>query len=363
MTRVGVITMHSVENYGSQLQAYATQEKLKQYFEEVVFIDYRRPDTRGIKLMKTFTKGNPIRGLAVLPTMIKWKSVFSRFQNNFLNLTNKTYWSMEDFDQFDDVADVYCSGSDQVWNTGWNKGIIPPYYLSFVPDNKLKFSFASSFGKGEISDLEAPIVKGYLEKYFALSVREESGKSLIEKRLGISGVERILDPTLMMDADFWRKMEPERKIKGDYILIYNLNQSKEFDQYAEELARRTGLKLYRFCMRYDQIFRAGKSLVVPEILDFVTAIDKAKIVLTDSFHATAFSINMGTEPICVYPKDYSSRISDFLKLVGAEQRHIKDFNDFDVINRKVDFSKVDDVLNKERKKADGFLNRVVDEVV
>ena len=72
---------------------------------------------------------------------------------------------------------------------------------------------------------------------------------------------------------------------------------------------------------------------------------------------------MGTEPICVYPKDYSSRISDLLKLVGAEQRHIEGFEDFDVIDRKVDFSKVNDVLSKERDKADAFLKRIMDKVV
>ena len=58
--KAGVITLHSVCNYGTQLQAYATQEKLKQYFEDVVFIDYRRPDTYGINLIKTFTKGKSL---------------------------------------------------------------------------------------------------------------------------------------------------------------------------------------------------------------------------------------------------------------------------------------------------------------
>ena len=141
-------------------------------------------------------------------------------------------------------------------------------------------------------------------------------------------------------------------------MVYNLNRSKEFDEYAEKLSKKTGLKLYRFCTRYDQIFRNGKSLVIPEILDFVTMIDNAKYVLTDSFHATAFSINLGTEPICVYPKEYSSRIADFLELIHSEQRKVNDYNDLDVVNRKVDFSKVDKILEAEREKVDIFLRKV-----
>ena len=52
--KVSIITLHSVCNYGTQLQAYATQEKFKEYFDEVSFVNYKRPNTHGIKLLKTF---------------------------------------------------------------------------------------------------------------------------------------------------------------------------------------------------------------------------------------------------------------------------------------------------------------------
>ena len=54
--KISVITLHSVCNYGTQLQALATQEKLKQYFSSVEFVNYRRDNTYGIKLMKTLKK-------------------------------------------------------------------------------------------------------------------------------------------------------------------------------------------------------------------------------------------------------------------------------------------------------------------
>jgi hypothetical protein len=171
-----------------------------------------------------------------------------------------------------------------------------------------------------------------------------------------------LIPTLIENADFWRKYAPKNKIKGDYILIYNLNRSKEFDEYAKKLSEKTGYKLYRFCTRIDQMVRNGKSLIVPEIFDFISLVDNAKIVLTDSFHATAFSINMNTEPICIYPNEYSTRISDFLKLVDCTDRHAKDYNDFDVIDRHIDFDNVNKILNKERKKAEKYLEQVAIEV-
>lgn len=81
--KAGVITLYNVCNYGTQLQAYATQEKLKEYFEEVEFIQYKRKDTYGLGLLRTFTKGNPLKILPILPTLIRWKMVFGAFSNSF----------------------------------------------------------------------------------------------------------------------------------------------------------------------------------------------------------------------------------------------------------------------------------------
>mgnify|MGYP001351444695 FL=1 len=107
MTTAAVITLHQVDNYGTQLQAYATQEKLKQYFDNVVLIDYRRPDTYGKGLVDSFAKGNPVKALAFLPTYLLWKKVFDGFRSEYLNLTEKTYLSESDFKNFNDFADVY----------------------------------------------------------------------------------------------------------------------------------------------------------------------------------------------------------------------------------------------------------------
>ncbi len=360
--KAAVITLHTVCNYGTQLQAYATQEKLKEYFEDVRFIDYRRKDTYGIGLLKTFPKGNPLKIPVILPTLFWWKHVFGKFQKKYLKIDENVYLSNEDFSNFQDFADVYFSGSDQVWNAGWNHGIIPPMYLSFVPDDKPKYAYASSFGRSRVSEEEVAESKQYIDRYDFITVREESGVPLLKEQYGYENVYRILDPTLSMPPEFWRKVAPPRKIKEDYILIYNLQRSREFDRYAEELQKRTGLKLYRFCTRFDQIIKNGKSLVIPDILEFVSLIDNASIVLTDSFHATAFSMNMNTPPICIYPSDYSCRLSEFLNLVESSHRHAENFNDFDVLNRPVDFERVNEILNRERKKTDDFLRMVRDHV-
>lgn len=356
--KISIITLHSVCNYGTQLQALATQEKLKEYFDEIEFINYKRFDTYGKGLIKSYSKNSLLRLVAFLPTYYKWKKVFGNFQKKYLNINPREYLNQNDLNNYIDDADIYMTGSDQVWNTGWNGGVIPAFYLNFINDNKPRYAYASSFGKNKLTDDEVKESKKYIDKFRKISVREASGVDILKKQYKYENVINIIDPTLVITPEVWRKYEKPCKIKDDYILIYSLNKNNKLDKYAKDLAKKTGLKLYRFCTRYDQILKTGKGIVIPEILDFVTLVDNAKYVITDSFHATAFSINMGTEPICIYPSNYSGRISEFLKLVDCQDRHLKSYDDFNIINRHINFEKVQRILEKERMKVDDYLEEI-----
>ena len=85
-------------------------------------------------------------------------------------------------------------------------------------------------------------------------------------------------------------------------------------------------------------------------------------VLTDSFHATAFSLNLNTEPICIYPNEFGGRLESILKQTNQLQRHVKSYDDFDVVNRPVDFKAVNGVLDKERQKAFDFIKDCIEEI-
>jgi|MucameStandDraft_1065616.scaffolds.fasta_scaffold20405_2 hypothetical protein len=357
-----VITLQSVCNYGTQLQAYATQKKLEQYFGYIEFVNYARPDTYGRGLRQAYAKGNPLRWLIFLPTNFKWKRVFGNFQKNNLNITHQSYRKTQDFLDYPIQADVYFSGSDQVWNTGWNNGIIPQLYLSYAPDDKPKYAFSSSFGQSSLTPQDIPEVKKYLQRYKRISVREETGEKIIREQIGLQNVIRLNDPTLSFDGDFWREIKTKNKIHHPYILIYNLNNNPDFDQYALEITKRTSYKLYRFCTRYDQVRKCGKSLIIPKIEDFITYIDDAKIVITDSFHAAAFSANLNTKVIILPPKKYSSRIRDFQKLIHDEGSIAKSYHDYSPLKHSADYKHINDILHQERTKIDIFLEQIKKEI-
>lgn len=363
--KVTVITLQNVRNYGSALQALATQEIFKSLCCQVDFINYVRKDiVSPVTRIKKWCKGmNSVKkliyGCILYPSFVRQNKVFTEFLNQYLNVIPTQYTTNEDFKNFPVTSDIYCTGSDQTWNSAWNDGILPPLFLSFVPDNVRKIAYAASFGKSKLDDWEKQETKDLLKRYYAISVRESSGVDII-KELGLPEATHVLDPTLQVDRSFWKQYVGKRKIAQPYVLVYQLNTNKAFDNYAKEFASRKGLRLVRFCTRIDQIIKCGKALIVPEVLDFVSAIYYADTVITDSFHATAFSINMNTSMICIYPHEFGGRIASILKLTGLESRHLTSYSDFSFVDTpQIDFKPVNDILNRERKKGWNFLKQAI----
>lgn len=356
--RIDVITLHAVKNYGSVLQAFATKKIFELYGHDVQIINYVKKESRSENLMEFWAGKSAVKRMVMLPTIKRWEKVFGNFCKKELDVNGPVFTYEEDFKNYSLDADMYCTGSDQVWNSKWNNGILPMLYLSFVPEEKFKFAFASSFGQERLSEDEVSRTKEYINQYKYISVREDSAKKIIEEQYHYPKCEYIVDPTLCMDRQFWIQYAKSYTKNGDYILIYNLNRSKAFDDFAKKISKKTGLKLKRLCMRYDQVLRCGKSVIIPEIFEFISLINNAKYVLTDSFHATAFSMNMNTHPLCVYPDEFGGRIENFLKMTDSLQCHVRDYDDLDVTDRNVDFDKVNRILEGERKKVATYLERV-----
>lgn len=370
MKKVSVITLQNVRNYGSVLQALATQEVFKQIGCKVDFINYNKYGKHSYsKRIFPYVKGKSLAAkiiypLVLLPSFIKEDKVFKKFIKSHINQQEKEYCCLEDFMDFPLTSDIYCTGSDQTWNSGWNNGILPELFLKFVPDKVKKVAYAASIGKDRLDDWEVEETKALLSRYQHISVREASAKYIIENQLGLPSATHVLDPTLQVSRDFWMSIlgnayKPKYE-KGKYLLVYQLNTNPQFDRYAKEFAKRKGWKLVRFCVRHYQWLKCGKAEIIPRVEDFIGLIANAGCVMTDSFHATAFACNMNTPLICIYPNDYSGRLASLLNLVGLENRHLTDYNDFSFVeNTSIDFTHINKVLKREREIGWDYLKNAI----
>ena len=89
--KVALITLHAIKNYGSVLQTLATQEIFKEYGCDVKLINYIREDSLDKNLLHTWGGSNLVKQAAMLPTLIKWKSVFNNFVAQNFDLTDHIY--------------------------------------------------------------------------------------------------------------------------------------------------------------------------------------------------------------------------------------------------------------------------------
>lgn len=87
--KVDVITLHAVQNYGSVLQALATQKLLEKHGCEVRIINYIRENVKYENLLETRSNGNFLKKIILYPNIKRWKKVFEGFCNEYLNLTEK----------------------------------------------------------------------------------------------------------------------------------------------------------------------------------------------------------------------------------------------------------------------------------
>ncbi len=323
MKTVGIITIHKINNYGSVFQAYALQKVCEDLGYKIEIIDYTFPNEFHINnkfVTRGDTKPNEPRWIKMLylRDIIRQHRGIKNFVTKYQNLSDKTYNSPDELMEYAPQYDVYITGSDQVWNPRYCNGD-PAFMLQFAPDEALKISYAASIGSNEIPVNLQPLYNELLSRYKYLSVRESSGAELINKLTG-KDAKVVLDPTLLLSKDEWNQIAvPNRLFKKKYLLCYFLNYTFNAFPYVDELAtymqKQTGYEIVRVARPPHHLFmphthhRVGAS---PE--EFLALVRDAEMVLTTSFHGTAFAVNYG-KPVFTVVKDRKTSDSRQLSLM------------------------------------------------
>ena len=356
--KVDIITLHYIWHYGSLLQTYATCKVFEKLGYSAEIIDYVRPNADENKEIRAAisTRGyrNPIkRYLFTFSKKIENKKR-KKFSDDFfgkrINLT-KRYNSYEELKANPPEADIYCTGSDQTWNSEYNGGFLPAYFLEFAPDGKKRIGYAVSIGMDKIPDNEFEKTRNAVMKYDAISVREDSAVKLIQN-LGYTNVCQVLDPTLALNLDDWKPLIGKRIINEPYVLIYKLNPNDELEEFAAKLSKDKNCKLVRVSYYLNHFKNQGKMIYSPSVEGFLSLIYHAESVITDSFHCVAFSLNFNKDFYAFYPGKYSARIKSIMELTGTNHRVVGE-TEFSQSN--IDFENVNRVLSFEREKSMEFL--------
>lgn len=360
---VKVITRHSPSNYGSLLQSIATVKTIEGLGHDCSIIDYQRADERGLNGVLTQLKakdgfGNPLKKLAYIAIRYpieKFAQVrFDRMRKKYLKMTSRCS-SHVDLKKIS--ADSFITGSDQVWGPMMNGVYDSAYFLQFAGKYSRKLAYAASFGKTKFDEQTISDYKSMLAGYDKIAVRENSAVELIEGWGLKNCVGQVLDPTLLLNKEEWKKLLVKEsdtdKYKGKkYILVYQIHNDPKLSDYAKRLASHTGMDLLRVNPMLHQKSRGGKFICCPDLGEFLALIDNASCIVTDSFHGTCFAINFGKQFIEILPNNATgTRNQSILELTGLSNRILRDFNDYSLINQMIDYNEVHHILEVEREKS------------
>lgn len=287
MAKVGIVTQPLWGNYGGLLQNYALQTVLRRLGHEPMTVDYISSPKWYRYLLsilksfalypfqarrRKFTKWHPIRD----------NKLIDKFVSEHISKTDYVYHYKPSLVSKLGL-DAVITGSDQVWRPMYNPDL-KDLYLDFVKEKNIpKIAYAASFGTSE-REYTPEIIRDChkaAKRLDAVSVREASGVKLCKEYFGIDAVE-VLDPTLLLTVDDYCKLAADRpRLKDSYLGIYILDRKPENYNILREISYLTGLTNIRQVNANDKDF-------APQ--DWIAFIRDADFVVTDSFHATVFSI-------------------------------------------------------------------------
>lgn len=347
--KIGLITFHRANNFGAVLQAHALQKYICDNICECEIIDFipnNQVDNASGIVRRTFRlcKRLLIRGKSFF---VKDRSAkFADFRKNFL-LSKRTYYGDKELIENPPHYDIVISGSDQILNMTLS-GNSYSYYLKPWTNLK-KISYASSFGRSELTEIECETIKNELPLFGGISVREKSSGDIILNHTG-RNVPMVADPCFLLSKEYWNKVADAVNITSrKYILVYAMEYSESIKKIIlHELQNHRNV--YLLCGGKSAEKLPGVRLNNIGPFEFLAYIKKSHMLITNSFHGTAFGMIFDKEIICVAHSTRNDRIVNILAVTDNSKRLIdctkcdEDYSKYKINGRDA-YDKMLDLIN------------------
>ena len=380
--KIGLVCNFYIYNYGSVLQSYALEKYIEYMQVPYEVINYRDVANKKQKIKIIFKlKLKNILNIKKLIEKIKlreevkldkqYKSVIEKRKNAYDAFIDKYFTlskccnSIEDVKKISDNYDVILLSSDQLWGPA---DLIRDYHtLRNFPKKAKKIAYATSFGVARLPRFLHKSVNKFIPQIECVSVREKSGQKII-KEICNRDVPVVVDPTLLVDVKEWHKLLSQQQcmIKGKYVFCYFLGENSDHIGTTVDFCKKNNLKMVSILhtekynvktLRFADEYPDG---VGPA--EFLNLIYNAEYVISDSFHASVFSI-LFHKKFVVFDRyktglgeSRNTRIDNLLELLGVEERHYVYQCDLDaVINKDINWSVTERRLKEERTKSEKYL--------
>ncbi|MGP4714452.1 MULTISPECIES: polysaccharide pyruvyl transferase family protein [unclassified Psychrobacter] len=362
--KIKTITCHQVYNYGASLQELALVEFLKMNGHEAESIAYKPSYLADVHNLFSCLSPRWNKNLLTkcayislkLPQRIKLlkrKRIFNTFEKMYISITPKSYKNNEQLKKIRKDADIFICGSDQIWNPLFPNGKDPAFYLDFAQGSEaVKVSYAASFATDAIPIENVSFVKEQVSKLDFVSVRETSGKRILND-LGFDEVEQVLDPVFLLTEQKWNSYVVEKLENKKYILIYDFDNNTHIKTIAKKLAKRHGLLLIGVNANLKYV---DKNYYLQGPAEFLGLVKNAELILTTSFHALAFGL-IFKRRLGVFNRNIgiNTRMRDLLELIGLSDHLLDSSKNVSLSHFDIDYQIIDKEIDKHIQRSQNFL--------
>ena len=352
---IGLLTFHTSNNYGALLQTYATLQVLRDLGCDCEIINLRR---RPQNIFITYIYNRILnRG-------------FDIFRESYLNPRTEQFYAGDSLDDLNSRYGCFLVGSDQVWRCRFTGKLALHYFLDFAKQDKLKVSFASSFGISTWSETPelTPAVKSLLQRFDAVSVREDSGVDICRSNFDVNATQ-VLDPSLLLSEDDYGELLKNKRMRlpDRYAVSFLLDgKSSRFEAHIRDVVRQvTGVPTVSVSIPKLNFRGVSFDWNPRPVLDWLYTIRSSEYVLSESFHCVVFALIFKKKFVCIAnPRRGKARLESLLGLLGLgdflidkEQCTVERLDD--LLGRDIDYEQVEAILNIHRRKAIHFLQRAL----
>ena len=332
--KIGIITLSASDNCGSLLQTYALKKALEKY-GDVEVINFSSKESHAMYDVPHYWGIKRLLNNKKIKLLTKGSNDYASFRHDFIGISGKEYL-IEDLRDISDYYDVVVTGSDQVWNVQM-QDFSEAFFLGW--SNSKKVAYAPSLGGTHLKhSSNFATIKQWLEDFSFLSVREDIGRKCLEE-VTRHEVQKVLDPTLILDEAEWNRIVEEPLIQGDYIFYYSWAYCEDsISQIVADTSKRLGIPVYvidpRKWISRDPRKWNFKLYESTGPYVFLNLMKYAKRCYVESFHGMVFAYifrkNYWLLDIHENIEELDTRLMEFVKLLGAQDRILTKFNVFTV---------------------------------
>lgn len=363
---IGLITFHWADDYGGMLQAYALKSYLSKH-ENVKIVPYFPKRLRSrYTLIKT---DSPYNFKMSLESMLRVKDFSLRAKRRFKMISFRKRY-LTDEGSFSDARLIptynksiskYVVGSDQIWNPEITEGLDDGYFCTFKGEasGQIKcIAYAASIGSERLdSEYDVPL-RERLENFDTVSVREGNIAPYISD-LYVREVYTVLDPVFLRDKTEWEALLNKKPNCKPYILVHYTERNMDLIDYAKALAEKKGLEIRLFRQEYPEYWSDSVHFMSGSgPLEFLSYIRDAQYVITNSFHALAFSLIFQRQLAAFAHSDKNARLNMLLSTAGLTNRIVDNPDTFD-IDSKIDWDSTQRSLSAQIEYSKRFIDKEI----